>query len=70
MTPLQIADMLDRLGLVFLGFQLEDPATARLYRARFPDDPTMTSLAAWDRFEEERPLTFGGLYQFWLRRPG
>ena len=70
MTPLQIADMLDRLGLVFLGFQLEDPATARLYRARFPDDPTMTSLAAWDRFEEERPLTFGGLYEFWLRRPG
>lgn len=70
MTPLQIADMLDRLGLAFLGFQLEDPATARLYRARFPDDPTMTSLAAWDRFEQERPLTFGGLYQFWLRRPG
>lgn len=69
MTPLQIAGWLDQLGLEFLGFQHEDPMTAQLYRTRFPDDPHMVSLANWDRFEEERPLTFGALYQFWVRRP-
>ena len=68
MTLPQIADWLDVLGLEFLGFQLEDQTTAHLYRARFPDDPAMRSLADWNRFENDHPMTFGALYQFWVRR--
>ena len=63
----RIADWLDQLELDFLGFQLEDPAIATLYRTRFPQDPMMTSLALWDRFEGEFPHSFGELYQFWVR---
>lgn len=63
----QIAGWLDRLGLDFLGFQLEDQAVAERYRSRFPEDPTMTDLTLWDRFEAEFPYTFGELYQFWVR---
>lgn len=67
-TLTQLAGWLDRLGLEFLGFQLDDPAEAQLYRQRFPEDRTMTRLDLWERFEAERPAVFGGLYQFWVRR--
>jgi tetratricopeptide (TPR) repeat protein/2-polyprenyl-3-methyl-5-hydroxy-6-metoxy-1,4-benzoquinol methylase len=63
----EVAGWLDELGLEFLGFQLDDMATADLYRRRFPEDPAMTRLDLWDRFETENPTTFGGLYQFWVR---
>ncbi|WP_431857295.1 tetratricopeptide repeat protein [Azospirillum sp.] len=68
MTLPQIAGWIDELGLEFLGFQFDDPAVAHLYRRRFPEDPTMTRLDLWHLFEIERPFTFGGLYQLWLRR--
>ncbi|MBP2233308.1 tetratricopeptide (TPR) repeat protein/SAM-dependent methyltransferase [Azospirillum agricola] len=57
---------LDGLGLVLLGFEFEDPAVHSLYRRRFPDDPAMTSFAAWGQLEEEFPALFGQLYQFWV----
>lgn len=63
----QIAEWLDRLGLNFLGFQLENPTIATLYRTRFPQDRTMTDLALWSRFEDEFPHSFGELYQFWVQ---
>lgn len=69
LTIPQIAAWTGELGLEFLGFQLDDPGLATRYRQRFPHDPAMTDLAAWDRFEEENPTTFSNLYQFWLRRP-
>ncbi|WP_298369958.1 tetratricopeptide repeat protein [Azospirillum sp.] len=63
----QIASWLESLEFEFLGFQLEDLSTAALYRERFPEDPTMTDLTLWDRFEAEFPHSFGQLYQFWVR---
>ncbi len=69
LTLPQIADMLDRLGLRFLGFEFPDPTFLARYRRRFPDDPTATSLANWDRFEAEHPGTFVAMYQFWTQKP-
>lgn len=68
-SPLEIGEMIKELGLEFLGFQLDDPATAQSYRSRFPEDIQMTSLAGWEEFEKDHPSTFASLYQFWLRRP-
>jgi SAM-dependent methyltransferase/Tfp pilus assembly protein PilF len=65
-TPLEIGQMLDHLGLAFIGFEV--PAAAA-YRARHPEDPTMTDLALWDRFETAFPDTFGGMLEFWCRAP-
>ena len=66
----QVAEMIARLDLVFLGFEFADGgATAAAYRARFPEDAAMTGLANWHRFEQERPDSFARMYQFWLRAP-
>lgn len=64
----QLADWLDGLGLVFMGFVFENPRTPATYRARFPDDPAMTDLVCWDRYEQEFPNSFGRMYRFWVRR--
>ena len=69
-TVPQLAAAIDALGLTFLGFEFHEPALPQAYRRRFPDDPAMTDLANWDRFEAEHPESFGRMYQFWCRAPG
>jgi SAM-dependent methyltransferase len=57
-----IAAMIDRAGLEFIGFHsLPVPALA--------GHGLHTDLRSWDRFEREHPETFGGLYRFWCRKP-
>lgn len=66
-TPAQLAEMLDRLGLEFLGFApLGDGIRARFVE-RFPEPERLSDLAAWEEFEEEFPDTFRGMLQFWVR---
>ena len=54
-------------NLTFLGFELEARVLQR-YRARFPNEPTMTNLENWHVFELENPSTFAGMYQFWIQK--
>ena len=63
----QIAEMLDKLNLEFLGFEFNDDEPRRAYARRFPQDKTLTDLALWDAFEAVEPSTFGTMYQFWCR---
>lgn len=53
--------------LALLGFQV-DRATLAQYRRAFPGDAAAVDLGNWQRFERERPDTFGGMYQFWVRK--
>lgn len=69
MTLPQIAQFLAGNQLQFLGFD-QAPHILQRYREKFPDDKAMTDLALWDRFEEENPRAFIGMYQFWLQKPG
>jgi SAM-dependent methyltransferase len=64
----QIETILDDLGLEFVGFERSDKATFDRYRKRFPEDPNRTRLDLWHQFEQDRPDTFRGMYQFWVRR--
>ncbi|HJS33108.1 MAG TPA: tetratricopeptide repeat protein [Alphaproteobacteria bacterium] len=70
LTLPQIAALLRTLGLNFLGFEFTDNQTQSRYRLRFPNDPAMTDLENWDRFEVENPTTFAAMYQFWVGKPG
>jgi tetratricopeptide (TPR) repeat protein len=63
----QIKSFLAENDLQFLGFTL-DSRIKRLYAARFPDDPDLTDLDNWHRFEVENPKTFAGLYQIWAQK--
>lgn len=65
----RIAEAIGQLGLDFVGFDSLDLGAVSKYRARFPDDPEMRSLANWDAFERDHPDTFPNMYQFWLRKP-
>jgi tetratricopeptide (TPR) repeat protein/2-polyprenyl-3-methyl-5-hydroxy-6-metoxy-1,4-benzoquinol methylase len=64
----QIESFLGESGLHFLGFNL-DTHVLHQYRARFTDDPSMTNLRNWARFEADNPDTFAGMYHFWLQKP-
>jgi SAM-dependent methyltransferase len=60
----EIKTFLHDHALTFLGFANPSPG----YRVRFPDDPAMTDLDCWHQFETENPLTFVGMYQFWVQK--
>lgn len=66
-TLLQIASMLDELGLKFLAME-SDPWSMQQYARFNPTDNCATDLEGWHRFELEHPLTFAGMYQFWCQR--
>jgi len=65
-TLLQVKDMLDKLDLQFLGFEISNPRVTMNYRRRYPQDADMTSLDLWHEFELENPDTFGNCYAFWV----
>ncbi|MEN3377223.1 MAG: hypothetical protein V7604_2578 [Hyphomicrobiales bacterium] len=67
LTLPQIGAFLRENKLALLGFELDAPISAK-YRAQFPDNPAMTNLANWHRFESENPATFRGMYQFWVQK--
>jgi tetratricopeptide (TPR) repeat protein/SAM-dependent methyltransferase len=69
MTLPQIKAFLAAHDLQFLGFELAEPLW-RAYGARFPADTARIDLDHWHRFETENPSTFGGMYQFWVQKPG
>lgn len=64
-----LARMIDKLGLRFLGFSFPSPAFLDGYRGRFPDDPAATNLDNWDRFERQNPTLFSRMYIFSVQKP-
>jgi hypothetical protein len=53
--------------LTFLGFEI-DAAVLRAYRNRFINDRAGTNLRQWHIFENENPLTFLSMYEFWIQK--
>ena len=64
-----IAGFLADNHLQFLGFD-QAPHILQRFREKFPEDQALTNLAHWDRFEQENPRAFIGMYQFWVQKPG
>ena len=65
----EICEMLAVLDLEFLGFEHTDPTIPGRYRQRFPQDPVMTDLELWHRFELDNPTTFENCYRFCVYKP-
>ncbi|MBU2477931.1 MAG: class I SAM-dependent methyltransferase, partial [Gammaproteobacteria bacterium] len=63
----EIATLLERNRLKFVGFDYLDPHIKARYREQFPDDPSMTDLMQWDRIEQDYPDAFIGMYVFWCQ---
>jgi tetratricopeptide (TPR) repeat protein/SAM-dependent methyltransferase len=64
----QLKEVLERLGLTFLGFFLERRLLNH-YAACFPDDISKTNLDCWNEFETRFPRTFAGMYVFMVQKP-
>ena len=65
MTIPAIARFVRENGLTFIGFT---GAVVQDYRMHCPaGDPT--DLDRWHAFETECPLSFVGMYQFWVQKP-
>ena len=61
----QLQETLELNNLEFLGFLL--PKTVKsVYEQYFPKDRNQTNLRNWEKFEEQYPSTFSGMYQFWV----
>ncbi len=68
MTLTGVETFLKDHGLAFLGFTV-DPQVVHAYRLRFPVDRAAVDLTRWQRFENDNPDTFLGMYQFWIQKP-
>jgi ubiquinone/menaquinone biosynthesis C-methylase UbiE len=64
----EIAGLLARHNLEFLGFKLASPQIAAHFRQAFPADPQMLNLNNWHTFEQKNPDTFKTMYNFHCRR--
>lgn len=53
-------------GLRFIGFT---GSVVQSFRASVPDEKALTDLDRWHEFEREHPLSFVGMYQFWIQKP-
>ncbi len=63
----QIEEILQELGLTFLGFEFPDCHIKDSFKSQFPEGSEY-SLADWHRFELDNPTSFLGMYQFWLQK--
>lgn len=64
----KIKQSLKDLGLEFAGFDLPK-GYALDYKNQYPDDTTFTNLDNWEKFEQDHPDMFMGMYQFWTYKP-
>lgn len=62
-----IAAWLDMFGLTFIGFQIASDVKER-FRRYFAGSADETDLGLWHRFETAYPMTFAGMYQFWVQK--
>lgn len=64
----EIAEALEDLGLAFGG--LDAPkALADAFRQKYPDPAAVKDPMAWWSFEQEQPLAFRRMYEFWCVKP-
>lgn len=64
----EIKACLDRLGLMFMGFEIDHLPTRRAFETFAPGEHNFRSLAKWHEFEMQNPETFRGMYQFWCQK--
>lgn len=67
-SPAGLKKLLAGSGLMFLGFDVSDPAAKAAYARAHPADPLMRDLDNWETFEQNNPSVFAEMYQFWCRK--
>jgi len=61
-----IKEYLNKLGLIFLGF--EDPLVKEKFKKNYTNNFDLYNLNKWEIFEKKNPRIFAGMYQFWCMK--
>lgn len=69
LTVSELAGLVRRSGVEFLGFVGVGPDVRRAFRRAHPNPASLTDLEAWVAFEEANPNAFWPSYRFWVRKP-
>lgn len=64
----QIRTFLDAHQLTFLGFSQLQHEVYKQFLELFPAPGAARDLASWEAFEQTHPLTFRGMYKFWVQK--
>jgi tetratricopeptide (TPR) repeat protein/SAM-dependent methyltransferase len=64
-----IKDHLEELGLKFLDFEMPFAGELLQYRDSIANRTPQERLSLWHEYEQQRPDTFRGMYQFWCLKP-
>ncbi len=65
-TISKIREYLDKLGLIFLGF--EDQLVKESFKEIYNREVDLYNLDKWEEFEKNNPRIFAGMYQFWCKK--
>ena len=65
-TISKIKEYLDKLGLIFLGF--EDQLVKENFKEIYSNEIDLYNLDKWEEYEKNSPRIFAGMYQFWCKK--
>ncbi len=65
-TISKIKENLDKLGLIFLGF--EDQLVKENFKYNYTSKDDLYNLDKWEEYEKSNPRIFAGMYQFWCKK--
>jgi len=65
-TISKIKKHLDKLGLIFLGF--EDQLVKENFKNNYTSKNDLFDLDKWEEYEKSNPRVFAGMYQFWCKK--
>ena len=65
-TLSEINEYLDKLGLIFLGF--EDQLVKENFKDNYTNKGDLYNLDKWEEYEKINPRIFAGMYQFWCKK--
>jgi hypothetical protein len=65
-TIKKIRNYLNKLGLVFLGF--EDTYVLNRFKKTYDQIDDIYNLDKWENFERKNARIFSGMYQFWCKK--
>ncbi len=65
-TISEIKKYLDKLGLIFLGF--EDQLVKDKFKDNYTNKDDLYNLDKWEEYEKFNPRIFAGMYQFWCKK--
>jgi len=65
-TISKIKEYLNKLGLIFLGF--EDKLVIEMFKKAYNNKDDLYNLDKWEQYEDTNPRIFAGMYQFWCKK--